>query len=108
METQTSIKTPIEALLSELNISAYSKEEQEQLLAELSSVIFKGSLARLVERMDDKTREEFSELMDKKPEGDELVTFLRERVTGADDVILEVVKEITEDISALNVPESAT
>ncbi|HFC10917.1 MAG TPA: hypothetical protein ENJ75_01870 [Candidatus Kaiserbacteria bacterium] len=99
--------SPVQALLSSLNLSAYSQEEQEKILADLSGTIFQGVLVRLVEKMDDKTKKEFSEFVDGDVDGDEIVAFLRENVEGADDVVLEVVRDMTQDVAKLNLSAEA-
>ncbi|HEX8947271.1 MAG TPA: hypothetical protein VF829_03605 [Candidatus Paceibacterota bacterium] len=110
MNTNTAALSPVESLIAALNLSAYSPEEQEQLLMDLSDTIFEGTLVRLIGRMDDKTRGAFSSLMDQNASGDEVATFLKEHVPGSDEVALDVVRDITDDIVSLHLeaPEAAS
>lgn len=103
--TQTS---SIETLISALNLSAYSQEKQEQIILNISDTLFKGTLVRLVERMDDATRNDLNTLMESDISSEDVVTFLKERVSGADEVVHEVLHEITNDIAQLSVKESAS
>jgi len=108
MPNTTPVASSVQTLLSVLNVSAYSPEEQEKLLADVSSTIFQGSLVRFVEQMDEPTRNAFSKLVDKSADENEVVRFLKEHVENADDIVLEVVREMIEDISALEIQETAT
>lgn len=93
-------------LLEALNLSAFSSEEQEELLLTLSDLVFRGALVRLVERMDDKTRLDFSVLCVKGASSEDMAKFIQERVPGADAVVRETIDELTADVAALNIPVS--
>ncbi len=108
MTASTVTTSPVETLFATLNLSAYTPEEQEQLLTDISDTIFQGTLTRLIERMDTATRGDFNELMDHDASGDEVASFLKKRVPGAENATLEAVREVTEDIAALKVPEEAS
>ncbi len=92
---------PLEELFAAVNLSAYSPEEQEQIVLDLSGTLFEGTLVRLIERMDDATRDDFNALMKSDADSEEVVAFLRERVSGSDEVIQEVVRAITKDVAQL-------
>lgn len=100
--------SPVEPLISALNLSAHSPEEQEQIILNLSDTLFKGALVRLIERMDDTTRSDFNTLMEGDISSEDVVAFLKERVSGADEVVREVLHEITNDIAQLSAKESAS
>lgn len=87
-------------ILDALQFESLSESEQEALLIEISDLVFQGSLVRLVERMDDATREEFEQLMENETDDEAMEAFLRERVPGADKAVEEAVQELTDDILA--------
>ncbi|HPG65176.1 MAG TPA: hypothetical protein PLE82_07550 [Saccharofermentans sp.] len=93
----TEIKTIAEAL----DLEALLPEEQEEILLELNSLVFKGSLLRLIERMDEKTKEDFNALMDTEPEEEMVLAFLESRVPDADKAVTETLEELTGDILAV-------
>jgi hypothetical protein len=77
-------------------------EEQDELLTDLNSAIFKSSLVRMIESMDEKTREEFATLMENEASEEELEKFLAEKVPGAEKAIEEAVASIADDILAVS------
>ncbi|HUQ30204.1 MAG TPA: hypothetical protein VM103_01650 [Candidatus Paceibacterota bacterium] len=91
-------------LLQALNLDAFEPKEQEELLLTLSDLVFRGSLVRLVERMDDKTRLDFSVLCVKGASEEAMADFIKERVPNADAVVRETIDELAADVAALNIP----
>ena len=91
-------QTPIERLIAALNFDELGLEEQENIVEELYDLILKGTIVRVVERMDPKTLKEFNALLDTDPNLREVEAFLVERVPGAELAARETVDEITDDI----------
>ncbi|HQU07642.1 MAG: hypothetical protein B7X04_02075 [Parcubacteria group bacterium 21-54-25] len=104
MTTSTPHHSSIETLFSTLDLSEYPPAEQEQILLDLSDTIFEGTLIRLIERMDQKTRDDFEKLMERDASEEEVSTFLTEHVPDADEIMLETVRAITKDVAALGEP----
>ncbi len=100
--------SPTEILIDALHLSAYTPQEQEQLLVDVSDTIFKGTLVRIIERMDSTTRDDFNALMENDADGEGVATFLKERVPKSDEATLEAVREVTADIAALDISETET
>ena len=94
MTTNTNIQTLLEAL----NVSELPVEEQEELILSLNDMVFEGTLVRLIERMDEPTREEFSALLEKDTPEEEVEAFIAERVPDADKAVEETVADLTNDI----------
>lgn len=88
-------------ILDALNFSELEQEEQEELLVELNEIIFKSTFVRLLERMDEKTREEFTALMERDASDDEVQGFIESKVPDADSAVIEAVEELTSDILTL-------
>lgn len=93
--------TNLSRVLDALQMGELSTEEQEALLLDLNSLIFRGSIARLVERMDEPTRDEFAKLVDSGADEEAVETFLRSHVKDADNAVAETVQEISNDILAV-------
>jgi GTP1/Obg family GTP-binding protein len=94
--------TKFEKMIDALDISALPVEEQEELLLDLNSLIFKSSLVRMIENMDEATREEFSVLMEKNPDEGELEAFLLNRVPNAEGSVQEAIETLADDILAVS------
>ena len=94
--------TKFEKMVDALDISALPVEEQEELLLDLNSLIFRSSLVRMIENMDEATRDEFSVLMEKNPDEEELEAFLLNRVPNAEESVQEAIETLADDILAVS------
>ncbi len=94
-------------LLDMLGLSALAPKEQEEMLLTLSDLVFRGALVRLVERMDDTTRLDFSVLCVKGATSEQMAAFIKERMPDADAVVRETIDELAADLAALDVPTSS-
>lgn len=93
-------KAPID-LLQALGISELQPDEQEELLLDLGDLVFRGSMLRLIERMDEQTSDDFSKLLDGNPSEEAMTSFLTERVPDADKAVEEAIAELRNDILAV-------
>ncbi len=92
--------TNLEKLITALDLDALPVEEREAFMLDLNTVIFKQALARMIEQMDEQTREDFAKLMEQESSEEELEAFLTERVPGAATAVEEAVQTVTDDILA--------
>ncbi len=90
-----------EAILKALDIEDLSEKEQEEILLDLNDLIMRGSMVRLIERMDEKTRDDFAVLMDRDAPQEEIEAFLAERVPGAEAAVAETIADLRDDILAV-------
>jgi hypothetical protein len=88
-------------LLEALNIENLDPAEQEALLSELSELVFKGSLVRMFETMDEPTKEAFETLLATDPSDEDLQDFLAKNVPQADQAVEDTIQELTSDILAV-------
>lgn len=88
-------------IIDALQLDDLSEKEQEEILGDLDEVIFKGTIIRLLEQMDEKTRIEFEALLDQDAEEDEIQIFLEKHVPNADAAVQDTIAEITDDILAV-------
>lgn len=98
----TTSTNTFQKLMDALDLSALPLEEQNELLLDLNSVIFKSSLVRMIENMDEPTREEFAALMEAEVDEEALEAFLTTRVPGAEQAVQEAVESIADDILAVS------
>jgi len=92
---------PTASLLNALGIEELLPEEQEELLLDLNSLIWEGSLIRLIEKMDDATKEAFEKLLAADAGEDEVQAFLDEHVPDSGQAVADTVQELTDDILAV-------
>ena len=97
-------QTTFEDIAKALKLHELSVEDQEEILLEISSLVFEGTLARIVERMDDDARVAFTEFIATDPDEEAMSTYLQEHVPGADDAAAETVRELANDILAARQP----
>lgn len=88
-------------ILDSLQLNELPPEEQEALLLELNELVFKGTMVRLIERMDESSRDEFAKLMESDADEATVEAFLREKVPNADKAVEETVAELADDILAV-------
>lgn len=89
-------------LMEALDLSILPLEEQNELLLDLNTVIFKNALARMIENMNEQAREEFARLMEEEADEDALEEFLTTRVPGAEQAVQAAVEGISDDILAVS------
>lgn len=95
-----STTTQPQALFDALGLKELEAEEQEELLLEINDLVFKGFMLRLIERMDDESRDAFKALMEQDPTQEEIQAFFDKNIPGADDAIRETMDDLTNDILA--------
>jgi hypothetical protein len=85
-------------VLDALGLETMEQHEQEELLLDLNSLVFKGSLVRLIENMDEKTKEDFNDFLDTSPDEDHLIAFMVKHVPDADEILAQTLADIQNDI----------
>lgn len=102
MTSQPTSSNRFDKLVEALDLSALPLEEQNELLLDLNSVIFKSSLLTMIENMDEPTREEFAVLMEEEASEEDLEAFLMEKVPGAEAAVQQAVESLADDILAVS------
>jgi succinate dehydrogenase flavin-adding protein (antitoxin of CptAB toxin-antitoxin module) len=85
-------------ILEALNLAELEPAEQEEILLDLNELVFKGTLVRLIERMSQKAREEFDQLLNSNASEDEIQAFITKHVPDPDSAVTETLAELTNDI----------
>ena len=93
--------TPLDAIIDALELEMLEPDEQEEIMSDIGSLIFQGSLIRLMQTMDPKTKDEFGALVDSDAPEEDVADFIAKRVPGADRIITETIKDMTDDILAV-------
>ncbi|MDB5237452.1 MAG: hypothetical protein JWL88_554 [Parcubacteria group bacterium] len=76
-------------------------EEQEQVLLKMNELIFRGSIMRMLEQMDQPTRDAFNSLVESEGSEEDLQAFLKKNVPNADQAVADTVAALTSDILAV-------
>jgi len=87
-------------ILKALDIAQLPPEAQEEILLDLGDLVFHGSILRLIERMDEKTKEDFDALLERNSSEEDVMAFLQERVPDADSAVQETIEDLRSDILA--------
>jgi hypothetical protein len=98
MRTNT---TSFEDIMKALNVEELPEQEREEILLDLNELVFKGTLVRLLERMDEPTQEEFDALLSTDASEGDVEKFLQKHVPDADAAVDETIAELTNDILAV-------
>lgn len=88
-------------LLDAFDLAELEPEEQEEILLDLSDLVFKGTMVRVIEQMDDETRDQFNTLLDSDANEDEVQAFIEKYVPDADALVKETIDELRDDILAV-------
>ena len=90
----------MEDILTSLGLEDLSEEEQQTLLLDIQSLIFKGTMVRILEKMNDEEKEAFNAFLESDPSEDEMMSYMEEKVPQAKDAALEAISELKNDILA--------
>jgi non-homologous end joining protein Ku len=88
-------------LYDALGLEILEPAERIEILNDLNDLIFKGTVVRLLERMDDKQKDEFDGLMASDADEEEVMAFLENKVPGAEEAVEDTVAELESDILAV-------
>lgn len=97
----TDSPTPLDQIIQALDLASMTPEEQEKTMLDLNALIFRGSIMRMIEQMDEPTKEAFGKLVESDAAEEELQAFLTENVPQADQAVADTVAALTSDILAV-------
>lgn len=89
--------TALDTLVETLRLSELPKSEQEEVLLEVQDLVVQGALVKMLERMDESLKDEFSALIDGDDE-DAIEAFVEAHVPDADQIIEEAIADVTEEM----------
>ena len=92
------MNTSVQTILDALEVNELPAAEQEEILGDLNDLVFKGTLIRLLERMDTPAREAFEELLSKDAPEEVLKAFIQQNAPDAHNAVSETLSELTSDI----------
>ena len=90
--------TPTDQILDALDFAALPQDEQAALKDELADVVTRGALIRVLEGMDEATRDAFIDLTESGASEEEIEAFLAERAPHAAQAEAETLADLANDI----------
>lgn len=88
-------------ILEELGLNRLPSEKQEEVLAQISHLIYQGVLIRALERMGEVSRREFEHLLGSEPDDSTIASFLERNVPDLDNLIEEEVSRFRQEMNEL-------
>jgi hypothetical protein len=89
------------SLLKALQLSELEPNEQEKILLDIDELIFKGTMIRIMEQMNEKSREKFTVLLESDSPEEDIEKFIEIHAPNADSAVIETIKELTDDMLAV-------
>lgn len=93
--------TSLDVIINALKVADLPADEQEKILLELNALVFRGSVMRMLESMDEPTREQFNTLVESDASEEQLQAFITKHVPNSDQVVADTVASLTSDILAV-------
>ena len=95
------MNTTADTLRNALDLGDLPQSEQEEILLEISEMVFEGTLLRLTTEMDDSTKSEFEALLDTDPSEEQVVAFCATHGLNMDEAVQKTLEEMQNDILAV-------
>jgi uncharacterized protein YaaW (UPF0174 family) len=86
------------SLLDELGLSGIPKEKQEQLVIKMTEVLLKRIFIETLEKLDDKSQEEYAEMVKNNPTPEELEKFLSIHISDYDEMVNKIIENFKEEM----------
>lgn len=97
MVSQEQIAIQCKDIISELNLEYLSLEEQEEIISEMSEVVYEKIILRIIEMLSEEDVKSLNNILDEE-RYDDAGFFLSERVENIEKIIEEEIKEFQEEI----------
>lgn len=85
-------------IIKELHLEALPEERKIVLIDKMAEVIQKNITLRILESLDEKNKDEFEKLLDKKAGDDEIAKFLSEKVPNLEEIVQEEIVKFKKDL----------
>jgi Protein of unknown function (DUF5663) len=90
----------MEDILEALGIQDLSEDEQQTMLLDLQSLLFKGSVVRMLEQMEEQQKDAFNEYLSGNPSEEDMMAYLEKNVPDAEGAVRDTLTELKNDILA--------
>lgn len=86
------------SLLDELGLSDIPKEKREQLVEKMTEVLLKRIFMETLEKLDEKSQEEYAEMVKNNPNPEELDNFLSSHISNYDEMVNKIIENFKEEM----------
>lgn len=90
-----------ENLVKTLRLDLLPAPKQAKVLEDIGAILYQRILMRVLENMDDKTKDEFDALLGSNPKEDAMAGFLQSKVSNFNDLVLDEVAKFKESALAI-------
>ena len=94
------MKNSPQDILEALGVQDLTEEEQQTMLLDLQSLLFRGSIIRMLEQMDEQQKNAFNEYLEGNPSEENMMAYLEKNVPDAEGAIRDTLAELKNDILA--------
>ena len=91
----------VQTILKALDVKELSSAERDEILSDLNDIVFKGTLLRLIEEMNETTRSQFEYMLAIDSSEEEIRTFIQKNLPDAYSAVIDTLAELTGDILAV-------
>jgi hypothetical protein len=91
----------VQKILTALDLESLKPAEQDEILYDLNDLVFKSTLIRLLEQMDNRLRSSFESMLDEGASDEELRDFIQAHLPEAEAVFNQTLGELADDILAV-------
>ena len=93
--------TSLDTISKALELDQLEEGERNDILADIGELIFRSSMVRFIERMDDQTKDKFDALMKRSPTDEAIAAFIEQHDADPNGVVSAAVQALTNDILAV-------
>lgn len=94
------MKNSPQDILEALGVQDLTEEEQQNMLLDLQSLLFRGSIIRMLEQMNEQQKNAFNEYLEVNPSEEDMMAYLEKNVPDAEGAIRDTLSELKNDILA--------
>ncbi len=84
--------------MKDLGLEGLSEEMQNSILEKIGELILKRMFLATMDKLDPKGANEFNEMVEAGKTSEEIEIFLREKITGYDEMLEKIVIEVKEEM----------
>jgi hypothetical protein len=86
-------------IIKQLGIETLPEKEQEEILLRIGKIIFQSVLIRVMERLNSKEKDEFTQLLTEKPDDEKaILDFLKSKIPDLDEIVNEEVATFKKEV----------
>jgi hypothetical protein len=89
-------------IIDELGLSDLPEDKKEQLVLKMTEAVLKRIFLETMEKLSEKEQEEYAKMIDENATPQELETFLREKISGYDEMVQKTIADFKEQMKAVS------